>query len=113
MNNRGNAVLLTRHVHFGTLGGFAKRRFLVFHPNIAVLCLVICFVLQLNIAVEKSHVFQCVEAVILWRMFLRLQNLVSLCKEDIRPMPLSMTLRIRNPNNAMWLLYPFCRACRF
>lgn len=69
--------------------------------NIAVFCLVTCLVLHLNIAVEKSHVFQCVEAVILWRMFLRLQNPVSLCKADIRPMPLLRTLRIRNPNNAM------------
>ena len=56
-NNCGNALLLTRHVLFGTLGGFAKGFFLVLHPNIAVLCLITCFVLHLNIAVEKNNLY--------------------------------------------------------
>ena len=46
--------MLTRHVRFSTLGGFAKGLFLVLHPNIAVLRLIICFVLHLNIAVESN-----------------------------------------------------------
>ncbi len=56
-NNRVKTLLLIRHVRFSTLGGFAKEFFLVFHPNIAVLRLIMCFVLHLNIAVEKNNLY--------------------------------------------------------
>ena len=52
-NNCVKTLLLIRHVRFSTLGGFAKGLFLVLHPNIAVLRLIMCFVLHLNIAVES------------------------------------------------------------